>query len=121
MNTQIKLQESVTKSCFLSSIAGITRALQVWGKFSTNEDTKDKPELNTLIWVLGSQTFLSFTLLYVQMIDNSHNLKRRIKSQTEDKSHETGLSMYTTLALLIIDAGLETWEIYLMFRLQADY
>jgi hypothetical protein len=111
--TQIELLSSVSKSSFLSSIASITTAIQIWNKFSANAETKDKPELRRLIWVLGVQTYMSVTLLVVQTIDNSWN-RREMYMSRKRQVRDGAIFALLTLTLLLIDAGLEGWEIKLM-------
>lgn len=115
LNSQIKLQESVIKSSFLSSIAGISTAFQVWSKFSNNEETRTKPELTRLVVVLCIQTWTSLTLFVIQNIDNSVNMRHQV--QSFKRIQKGGIYAILTLILLLLDITFELWEIKLMVKL----
>ena len=69
VSDQIGRQESIMKSSFLSSVASLGSAINVWTKYSTKDATSDKPELTILIILLIVKTVFAFQLLLVQLYD----------------------------------------------------
>jgi hypothetical protein len=69
VSDQIGRQEKILESSFLSSVASVGAAINVWSKYSGDDATKDMPELTILIVLLIVKTVAAYQLLFVQLYD----------------------------------------------------
>jgi hypothetical protein len=124
VSDQIGRQESIMKSSFLSSVASMGSAINVWSKYSGDDATKDKPELTILIVLLIVKTLVSYQLLLVQLYDIGR-LKMyallSVSQRKESQSKNTGFFCLMSFHHLMFDIYLEAAQIYLMTKLQSDF